>query len=315
MNQYINIVNTVIPSFPSFKILELQDSDVINALNSEFLPYSDFNFTSLWSYNTENDIQISQLNKNIVILLRDYITNKQAYTFLGKNDTLSTIRTLLASANDKGIDPILKYIPEENVLASSEASSIFRIEEDRDNFDYIYSSEQLSDLKGNALHPQRRRVHQFLRENSNIGFMPINLQDKNIKALIIDMFILWEKLKGYTRDQTIHELTALQRLLVHSKSFNNCAYGVYDKEKLIGFSISELLNNNYAIMHFTKCNQTYKGVYQYMFKMNAREFLYKDCKYINMEQDLGIPGLRTAKEQWNPISYLKKYTISYPQIN
>jgi hypothetical protein len=32
-------------------------------------------------------------------------------------------------------------------------------------------------------------------------------------------------------------------------------------------------------------------------------------EYVNMEQDLGIPGLRRHKSLWRPTAYLRKYTI------
>jgi len=65
----------------------------------------------------------------------------------------------------------------------------------------------------------------------------------------------------------------------------------------------------YAILSFAKGNQNYFGIYQMLFKQTAMEFKKRGLKYINIEQDLGIPGLKFSKQQWNPVHYLKKFVI------
>ena len=48
--------------------------------------------------------------------------------------------------------------------------------------------------------------------------------------------------------------------------------------------------------------------------MICREFIrqlleeHPDLRYVNREEDMGIPGLRKAKEDWYPLYKLEKYT-------
>ena len=35
-----------------------------------------------------------------------------------------------------------------------------------------------------------------------------------------------------------------------------------------------------------------------------------DFKYVNREQDLGVPGLRKSKESYHPCTMIKKYNLS-----
>ncbi len=39
----------MLPQFPQFKPLELTDKSDIEAITKQHLPYSDFNFVSLWN--------------------------------------------------------------------------------------------------------------------------------------------------------------------------------------------------------------------------------------------------------------------------
>jgi hypothetical protein len=71
----------MIPQFPSFKKLTPDDREEIETITHEHDPYSDFNFSSMWAYNTEEDFEISRINNNIIIRFQDYITNKRFYSF------------------------------------------------------------------------------------------------------------------------------------------------------------------------------------------------------------------------------------------
>lgn len=305
----IDIIQSDIPLFPAFKKLELQDRNFVSNFNSHFLPYSDFNFMSLWSYDVEEDVIISFLNNNLVIQMRDYITNTPFYMFLGTNKVNDTIETLLESAITNKLEPQLKCIPEVNIADDPDVSSSFQVTVDRDNFDYIFLVDELCELEGKKFHPQRRRVHQFEREYPNFSISLLNLHDSYNHESILEIFLQWEELKGHTKEDTIHEFTAIKRLLKDINVFNYLALGIYNEGKLIAFSISELVQSNYAILHFTKADHRYLGIYQMLFMKTAQELAKNGKQFLNMEQDLGIPGLREMKEQWNPVTYLKKYII------
>ena len=63
----------MITQFPDFKPLELFDKKYIETFTVQFPPYSDFNFTSIWAWNTNDKFQISNLNGNLVVLFYDYL--------------------------------------------------------------------------------------------------------------------------------------------------------------------------------------------------------------------------------------------------
>ncbi|MGC8912369.1 MAG: phosphatidylglycerol lysyltransferase domain-containing protein [Thermoplasmata archaeon] len=76
---------------------------------------------------------------------------------------------------------------------------------------------------------------------------------------------------------------------------------------VIGFTIGEQLNRETVVVHFEKGDYRYPGIYQYINQKFADAMLGK-FKYINREQDLGIPGLRKAKESYHPIAMVEKFT-------
>ncbi len=54
----------MIPEFPNFKKLELSDREEVESVTNKFPPYSDFNFTSMWCWDINEDMRLSKLNGN-----------------------------------------------------------------------------------------------------------------------------------------------------------------------------------------------------------------------------------------------------------
>lgn len=300
-----------IPTFPKFKKLGLEDKESIYTLTSKFLPYSDYNFVSLWSYNTGNDIIVSQLHQNLILRFKDYILDEQFYSFLGDNKIKETIEALLKHAKKENIVPKLKLIPEENILKYPKLFNFFKITEDRDNFDYIFLTEEISKLEGSKFSNKRNKVNNFIKVNSPISVALLDIKDPKIHKVIIDLCLAWKKNKKQDGNHASNELYAIKRLLNSSEFLNVLSLGIYNaNNKLIGFSIIETVHQKNSLIHFVKADSSYIGLFEYIYKSTASELYKRGRKYVNRQQDLGIPGLRQAKSSWRPIAFLKKYIIS-----
>jgi hypothetical protein len=71
-------------------------------------------------------------------------------------------------------------------------------------------------------------------------------------------------------------------------------------------AVGERYNHQTAVIHFEKANPAVNGLAQLVNReFAAREF--NECEYFNREQDLGDPGLRRAKERYNPAHMVAKY--------
>jgi hypothetical protein len=298
-----------IPQFPKFKKLSLEDKNEITDFVKDYPPYSDFNFVSLWSFDTENDIIISRLNGNLVVRLRDYITNEPFLTFLGQHQVKKTVQTLIDYAEKSGLSPVLKLIPEITIQSVPNLKRYFNVSEDRNNFDYITSTTDLSQLKGTRFHSKSKLIRKFIKSYPDYHIDELDPKDKKQHSLILDLFYAWERKKGKKRADTEHELTAIKRLLKNAHHFKLLILGVHHQGKMIGFLISEIIHNKHSIGHFMKTDPNYKGVTELIHKHHSQILLEKDSLYFNFEQDLGLAGLRQSKTLWRPTHFLKKYTI------
>ena len=305
----------MIPEFPEFKILELSDKEDVEKFTLKYPPYSDFNFAGTWSWDVREQMKISQLNGNYVIRFVSYLTGEPFYTFLGENKVNETAKTLLDLSIKENLKPELKLISEET--AKGLDAKIFKIEEDRDNFDYIYDLEKLKNYEGSSYKSQRNSVNHLLNNYPDAEVKILNLGDKKIQEEIIGLYQKWVKYK--TEENTKkdldfdqqHELIVIKKLFSANNKFNLSSVGIFLENELIAFCVDELKNSEYAVAHISKTNPLLVGINAFLMQKSAEILHSNEKKYLDYEQDLGKENLREAKRRFRPSFFLKKYQVSY----
>jgi hypothetical protein len=76
-----------------------------------------------------------------------------------------------------------------------------------------------------------------------------------------------------------------------------------------GFILGSRLNPETASVHFQYGDPSLRGISQTLL-WEACNKTFSSFKYINLEQDLGIPGLRKAKLSYYPLRLEKKFEIT-----
>ena len=105
------------------------------------------------------------------------------------------------------------------------------------------------------------------------------------------------------------EKTAIELALKNYKPLNlKCGVIEIDGE-IKAFSINSILPNKKAgNVLFEKADINYDGIFAAINNFCVKEF-FKDVKYVNRQEDMGIEGLRKAKLSYNPIFILNKYKL------
>lgn len=300
----------MLPIFPSFKSLSINDREEIEELTSRFLPYSDFNFVSLYIWNTENTIEISKMNSNLIVKFSDYITQKPFLSFIGKKHVSETIQKLLLHTQEVGLEPYLKLIPEECLSKEiADVQTKFKVTDDLDNYDYILDVAKIAQMKGRKLHHKRKLLNNF--KKTYVGKVIVKKLDGSMIKDIINFFYIWEQQGKKSREETQNECIAIERLFHAGLNKNVHVLFAYINDKLAGYTVFEMLDNKYVVSDIQKADISYKGIYEYLNFSLASFLLDRNYLFINIEQDLGLSGLRRAKLDYDPL-FLKKYKISLP---
>ncbi len=181
------------------------------------------------------------------------------------------------------------------------------IEEARGHWDYLYSVEELVELKGNRFHKKKNLLSQF-KKTYKYDYIPL---DQNMADKALSMQDDWCAWRDCEASETLSsENRVIEKVLKAWHELPDLKGGaVMSDGKIAGYTVAEKLSDDTLLIHFEKGNQDYKGAYQainQMFLENNRN----GFKMVNREQDLDDEGLRNAKLSYNPVGFLKKYKIA-----
>jgi hypothetical protein len=301
----------MLPHFPKFKTLELSDAEAVQRYTTRYAPFSDFNFACLWSWNIDSSVLLSQLNGNLVVRLEDYVTGEAFYSFLGDCRVNETVETLIDLSLRENLTPRLQLVPE--VAAGQLDTNRFAITEDDRHADYILMVDRLCSYQGSRLASKRNEVRKFLRLCPETRFKALDLHDPSVIAQCRTLFRRWNERRSAEGDpEAEREFKAFGRCLQGQAYFPLIGAGIFADEVLVAASILEVVDNQYAFTHFEKADMAnFPGIGSFLNQQVANLLASRGIQYINIEQDLGIAGLRLNKRSYFPCGYLRKFSVSY----
>jgi len=180
--------------------------------------------------------------------------------------------------------------------------------EDRDNFDYLYSREELTLLEGRKFHAKKNLVYQCVSEYDP-GYEEISQRNLPEIAEFIDRWCR-ERECG-SESGLCHEYRAMREIVANYDSLKVMGAAIRIAGRIEAFTVGERLNENTAVIHFEKATPGFKGLYQLVNQWFCKNAL-GSFEFVNREQDMGVEGLRRAKESYSPVQMVKKFDIFPP---
>lgn len=83
---------------------------------------------------------------------------------------------------------------------------------------------------------------------------------------------------------------------------------LHERGRILGLTYGARSASDILSVHIEKATREVPGAYPALSQAFAKS-LPLCIEYLNREEDLGIPGLRKAKQDWHPITQLKKGVI------
>lgn len=184
-----------------------------------------------------------------------------------------------------------------------------KIEADRDNFDYLYKKENMIELKGRDLHKKKNHMNYFLK-NYEYEYRPLTSDMADDAMEFIAEFNARKDIPPHERQLLEMEEKAMQDVFNHIEEAKYLAGSIYINGKLEALSVGGVINKNTVGVHIEKANINYRGLYQ-IINMEFCKHLPLEIKYVNREEDMGLPGLRKSKLSYKPMKLVEKYNVTF----
>lgn len=180
------------------------------------------------------------------------------------------------------------------------------ISEERNAADYIYSREALANLSGKKFHSKRNHISAF---SKNHIWRYEKLSANNIRAVRNCAEAWYAENSNRSSDQLKAEKAGLELLLDNFESLPVCGGGIFCGKSAVAFTLGSPINKTTFDIHIEKALGDYSEAYTVINREFAKNEL---CAYewINREDDMGLEGLRKAKQSYHPIRLLKKFNIT-----
>ena len=292
---------------------------------------ADYSFTNLYIWRKAYRPLISFCGSRLLVGMPQW--NVYAYP-KGDGDVRPSIEMLLEEAHAKGNKLVIRGLTNKTL---DEFLPIygdrFEISEDRDNADYIYTVDKLCNLAGRHLSSKRNHIKHFER-NGEWEFHIISahscgcytsgkrltdeadqgvteVADKVYKnSSIAEAKAFVDEFYREKNDPDLEaEAGAIEEMFANYETLGFIGGLLYQNGEPVAFTAGTKLDNEVFDVHFEKALPGVEGAYA----MVNREFArlvhaeLTEIQFFNREEDMGLEGLRKAKESYHPDILLMKY--------
>jgi hypothetical protein len=298
---------SAIPEFPEFKSVQLQDRDFIGGVLRKYQPQtSEWNFTNLFIWQSHYRLQWTMFKDWLVVLGHGPNNDTYAFQPVGPASREEVTRMLLKWLwQEKGKRSARIERADQRLVSEVEGAPDFFVEAVRDQFDYVYRSEDLIKLAGRKYHAKRNHINKFRRLHP-FTYAPIANEHLKPCLELADSWCEWRRCEEDLN--LVGEWDAVREALTNFEALKIVGGVILIEDQVKAFALGELLNNDVAIVHIEKADPDIPGLYA-VINQQFCENCWPDVLYVNREQDLGEPGLRKAKLSYYPDHLEEKFQI------
>jgi len=298
------------------KPIQITDKALFDSYFQNYPPEtSEFTFTNLYMWRNFYGFFFMEWKDHLILFSRDIFKEKKEPAS-GNKDSLyffppvgpnpaEIIISLFKDLEDLEFHRVPNTITD-TILNHVEFQSLnLKILDDRDNWDYVYETESLRTLPGNKHRQNRRWLNKFLK-TYDYEFKILTEDDiATCKKLQLEWCILRECEEDEGLEQ---EEKAIYDALDHFLVLGFRGALICIDEKCAAYTFGEMLNSDTIVIHVEKAHMEYEGGYQAINNLFLKSS-FQNAIFVNREQDLGVSGLRKAKESYKPIRMIGKSII------
>ena len=250
------------------------------------------------------EYKTSGLSYSALYMWRDI--NQFSWTMMGDYMCMSGVSHLEL---EQGIELhfmfSLRLVPFHILEIIKEAVPELKWEDDRPNYDYIYLTKDLIDLAGRDYHKKKNHLNYF-KKTYEYEYVKMTSDMADEAMQFIDEFNRRKDIPAHEMELLKMEEEAMDDVFRNLEAVGYEAGAIRIGGKIEAVAVGGRLGTKMITEHVEKANVEYRGLYQAINNEFCKH-VAGWAKYINREEDMGIPNLRKAKLSYRPCRLLEKY--------
>ena len=296
-----------------FKRPELSDRQWVNYLLSrEGSRACEHNFASIYLWATAYPQKIARVGDRLLVEMLGGPGLSHLFP-MGSGPLAPALDTAKADAADHGAPlTLICLTAEQKTQLEEEFHGRFTFQEDRHGFVYLYTVDKLADLAGKKLHAKRNHINRFVENNPTWTYeeiTPATLPE------CLEMDKEWYRRslqrEGDAEERDLgDEGIALRTAMEHYEELGLEGGLIRVYGEVVAFTIGDRLSADTYDVHFEKAYGELQGAYAMINREFARwvRARHPEIRYLNREDDMGVEGLRKAKQSYYPDLMVEKHT-------
>lgn len=287
-----------------FKPISIHDKEKYE----KYLPFTkergcEYSFANLIMWGEQKIAEVH----NVLVRLSFY-EGHYSYAFpIGKGDKEEALKEIVQDASERNIPlSFFGVYKEDAELLEKLYPENFAFIKARDGFDYVYDINSLADLHGRKYHSKRNHLHRFKESFPDYTCIPLSKDNLHLAKELSDKWYE-EKLAENPENDYSLEQTALERAFESYTELSMEGLLLEHKGIILAFTMGSKMNDNTFDVHFEKAITP--NAYVAINKEFASYLRNKhpEAKFLDREEDMGLAGLRKAKESYRPAFLTEKY--------
>ena len=173
----------------------------------------------------------------------------------------------------------------------------------KDGFqDYLYRTADLAELRGKKYQPKRNHINKFKSLYPEAQYQAISPADTEQIGRFADF---WLSTHPDPTEDLHYENRVIHRLLEHYAELHLYGGFITLNQEVIAFTLGAPITPNVLDVQIEKARPDIEGAYTMINNCFAASLVQK-YEFLNREEDLGLPGLRQAKQSYKPVRLLAK---------
>ena len=232
------------------------------------------------------------------LFIKTFHLSKHNFLFpLGEGDLKAALEVMEAYSAEKGCEFQLFQINERQKTQIEQLyPERYTFEPSRDEFEYLFESERLANLKGKKLQPKRNHINYFTQHND--WSFDVMTEDDILEVMMFSH--RWDNSVDISVGSALNMENSALMNVFESFSCLHLQGGILRVEgRIVAFAIGCPLSSDTYLILFEKAEASARGAYA----MINREFVRCFCadfQYVNRAEDNGDEGLRQAKLSYYP---------------